>query len=260
VIHYPSAVPDSTEAEIEAFEQVCTRLAGFDEDLSYEYIDGWLTALAAGPVQPALDDWLPRLLGDTFERTFADPPDAEQARAVLAGRLKVLCAQLDAEALLDAPDDQRLSPLIGHWRQEDIDRAVADGQISADDALHLQDGTLWAEGFADAVQEHDELWIEPASDDDAHSFGVLIEQVLALMIPGGDERLTEHLAEYWPGQAPSREDLIAEALWAVQDLRIYWLDRGPRPEQRRVEAAPGRNDPCPCGSGKKFKKCHGAAA
>jgi uncharacterized protein YecA (UPF0149 family) len=22
--------------------------------------------------------------------------------------------------------------------------------------------------------------------------------------------------------------------------------------------APGRNEPCPCGSGKKFKKCHGA--
>jgi len=22
----------------------------------------------------------------------------------------------------------------------------------------------------------------------------------------------------------------------------------------------GRNDPCPCGSGKKYKKCHGAAA
>ena len=22
----------------------------------------------------------------------------------------------------------------------------------------------------------------------------------------------------------------------------------------------GRNDPCPCGSGRKFKKCHGAAA
>ena len=22
---------------------------------------------------------------------------------------------------------------------------------------------------------------------------------------------------------------------------------------------PGRNDPCPCGSGKKYKKCHGAS-
>jgi len=23
---------------------------------------------------------------------------------------------------------------------------------------------------------------------------------------------------------------------------------------------PGRNDPCPCGSGLKYKKCHGIAA
>jgi preprotein translocase subunit SecA len=31
----------------------------------------------------------------------------------------------------------------------------------------------------------------------------------------------------------------------------------PRPAQRAVERV-GRNDPCPCGSGKKYKKCHGA--
>jgi preprotein translocase subunit SecA len=29
---------------------------------------------------------------------------------------------------------------------------------------------------------------------------------------------------------------------------------------KRQEAKVGRNDPCPCGSGKKYKKCHGAAA
>ena len=27
--------------------------------------------------------------------------------------------------------------------------------------------------------------------------------------------------------------------------------------KRRWSEAPGRNDPCPCGSGKKFKKCCG---
>jgi preprotein translocase subunit SecA len=27
----------------------------------------------------------------------------------------------------------------------------------------------------------------------------------------------------------------------------------------RSSAKVGRNDPCPCGSGKKFKKCHGAS-
>ena len=34
----------------------------------------------------------------------------------------------------------------------------------------------------------------------------------------------------------------------------------PAVQQRRVEAAEqiGRNDPCWCGSGKKFKNCHGA--
>ena len=26
---------------------------------------------------------------------------------------------------------------------------------------------------------------------------------------------------------------------------------------RREEAKVGRNEPCPCGSGKKYKKCHG---
>jgi preprotein translocase subunit SecA len=35
---------------------------------------------------------------------------------------------------------------------------------------------------------------------------------------------------------------------------------GPKPAP--VTAAPkvGRNDPCPCGSGKKYKKCHGTAS
>jgi preprotein translocase subunit SecA len=45
---------------------------------------------------------------------------------------------------------------------------------------------------------------------------------------------------------------------------------GPRPARtggddviktvRRDEPKVGRNDPCPCGSGRKYKKCHGAAA
>ena len=31
-------------------------------------------------------------------------------------------------------------------------------------------------------------------------------------------------------------------------------------EMRRRFAHAGRNDPCPCGSGKKFKDCHGKLA
>jgi SWIM/SEC-C metal-binding protein len=30
------------------------------------------------------------------------------------------------------------------------------------------------------------------------------------------------------------------------------------PEPVKATAAPGRNDPCPCGSGRKYKKCCGS--
>ena len=35
-------------------------------------------------------------------------------------------------------------------------------------------------------------------------------------------------------------------------------DDAPVKTVRRDEPKVGRNDPCPCGSGKKYKKCHGA--
>jgi hypothetical protein len=31
----------------------------------------------------------------------------------------------------------------------------------------------------------------------------------------------------------------------------------PAAEPKRVQAPPGRNETCPCGSGKKYKRCHG---
>lgn len=54
----------------------------------------------------------------------------------------------------------------------------------------------------------------------------------------------------------------AEEQAAVMDLFKSVVQRIrpdvlPRPVPK-MEA--GRNEPCPCGSGKKFKRCHGAAA
>jgi len=41
--------------------------------------------------------------------------------------------------------------------------------------------------------------------------------------------------------------------------RFVTGDELKNPTVRYEAAKPGRNDPCPCGSGKKYKKCHGAA-
>jgi preprotein translocase subunit SecA len=53
------------------------------------------------------------------------------------------------------------------------------------------------------------------------------------------------------GPAPGRND--------KQPARVGGDDATPK-TVRRDEPKVGRNDPCPCGSGKKYKKCHGAAA
>jgi uncharacterized protein YecA (UPF0149 family) len=47
-------------------------------------------------------------------------------------------------------------------------------------------------------------------------------------------------------------------------MRLVHGDSPATPEKvetiRRDGDKVGRNDPCPCGSGKKYKKCHGQAA
>jgi preprotein translocase subunit SecA len=46
-----------------------------------------------------------------------------------------------------------------------------------------------------------------------------------------------------------RSDLLSQAHANTQERS--------RPQPVKVEKKVGRNDPCPCGSGKKFKNCHG---
>lgn len=64
-----------------------------------------------------------------------------------------------------------------------------------------------------------------------------------------------------PGETESFVEFIArgetKGVPFAQRERSRFLRKGGR--WRYVDAAqPGRNEPCPCGSGAKYKKCHGA--
>ncbi|MGH9698770.1 MAG: SEC-C metal-binding domain-containing protein, partial [Candidatus Acidiferrales bacterium] len=64
---------------------------------------------------------------------------------------------------------------------------------------------------------------------------------------------------------PSRPEQEAKQIEARQRRQQQNLQfqAGPAqaeaPKPVRAAAKVGRNDPCPCGSGKKYKKCHGVA-
>lgn len=60
-----------------------------------------------------------------------------------------------------------------------------------------------------------------------------------------------------PLSAAERVQLISELPSVLLTLHLVRLEeQKPRPARRESEV--GRNDPCPCGSGRKYKKCHGA--
>jgi preprotein translocase subunit SecA len=87
--------------------------------------------------------------------------------------------------------------------------------------------------------------------------------------PGGSATRAGDVSYTGGGQIGSQEAIamalgggVEAAAEAYGDGQLEPAEVAPVPvvEQRRVDEAEqiGRNDPCWCGSGKKFKKCHGA--
>jgi len=257
-----SRIKENSSEEIDAFEAVCNRLAGFDERISAEWADGYMTALLSGPRTMGIEEWLPVMAGDAFERAFSDPQDVAQALQALGARWQAIASELDPERLLDDEDALRLNPLMSEWGGEEMRALLDEERISAEEvAAHWPaTGELWALGFLDAVEDFCADWPDAdLSTDAGQHYDDCLSRIIALTLEAGGRDLSEHLETRYAGKALTRDQLVDEACFAAQDLRLHWLHHAPRPATRRVDKAPGRNDPCPCGSGKKYKRCHGAS-
>jgi preprotein translocase subunit SecA len=83
-----------------------------------------------------------------------------------------------------------------------------------------------------------------------------LEQAHAAPVDGNGRMSYEH--QSLAGADAIAAATMAEAVAAAPGAAAAAIPAGPQ----QVVAAPhekiGRNDPCWCGSGKKFKKCHGA--
>jgi uncharacterized protein len=265
----PPAVDGDLDPDIQAFDEVCRRLGGFNEDVDTEWIDGYLTALAATWRVIDVDEWWPRLAGDAGSRAFADPEDHAQATRALSERLAALRKALNPDALIDEPDAMRLAPLMQVWDADTREQVVREGLATAEEAATLHTGARWAEGFFTAVADFEADWPQPAAgtkvqtasaDADLQElFNGLMQTVAALAWDPQSPEYHAFAQGGWKDGNPTRDEHIDEACFAVQDLRVYWLDHAPKHKPRQVAQEPGRNDPCPCGSGKKYKRCHGAA-
>ena len=83
---------------------------------------------------------------------------------------------------------------------------------------------------------------------------ILMRGQIPLQTPEEVQQAREDEPPRMPKYTESRTDLIDQNQQkaAQQDTR-----EPQKPQPVHVDKMPGRNDPCPCGSGKKFKNCHG---
>jgi uncharacterized protein len=117
---------------------------------------------------------------------------------------------------------------------------------------------IWAEGFDRSMDLAAGAWEGLARNfgDDGPALAVMTLMSLLDAADAGN-RVPRKVRDELAVTAP---DLIPVL---IKDLYDVWIAGKPSvlASLPSVPAAkPGRNDPCLCGSGKKFKKCYGAAA
>lgn len=232
---------------------------------TWEWLDGALAALVCCRGDIPMAEYLPLLMRDENGRMpFANLAETVRFERLWMRRWNQVVEQLDAE-LDDAtaiPDGCLYEPHMVDWRGALL-MARRDDPGAADDTElgELPDfGEVWADGFMSVVEIWPEEWVRPRDKELARELDAGLKAVAALLHDEADEAPVH--AQIMDDGTPStsREQFrrALDAAEAVAALRFVGRELGPRVPPRQVATKPGRNDPCPCGSGKKYKKCCGA--
>jgi uncharacterized protein len=228
---------------------------GLDRELSekeYDQLSGMLSRVVGGkiPNSEALDGFLTALvIGPELVRP------SEFVPVILSGGTEE--GDLVFESTREA--EQFYGLLMRYWNQ--INRTFASGDFHLPYLIEDEDGKIhgndWAKGFLAATHLRFDAWAEIVNDEKRSGPFV---PVLALAYENSEDDNLRPFKE--PITMEKREQLVAAMIAGAKQLYDLFREHsrsvgeagwGTRLAGKKV----GRNDPCPCGSGKKFKKCCG---
>ncbi|HMV54774.1 MAG TPA: UPF0149 family protein [Rhodocyclaceae bacterium] len=208
-----------------------------NEAMSVVELQGLFCAIASGPENVEEETWLPFALG---EEPQYETPEQEQRVAELMRRYYDDTVQALASG----------EPL----------RLVLANQ--SDEALQ-ESYEAWAGGYLDGMELSEDEWFDYAESDEEADF--LVTHLFPIdVLSGLAAEEAEDLGETWPPEGTSEDELHAEAQAQLPESAValyrFWQAKRPPATIRREGDKIGRNDPCPCGSGKKYKQCCGLDA
>ena len=192
-------------------------------------LDGYLAGIAVSPTWIRPSEWMPMIWGDT---PFESEEQANWAMAAVMARFNEINQFARGER--EQPPAFYFDP-------------GPDGEPSV---------RGWAIGFLKAMSLRAQAWSPLAHHETAHT---LLAPMFAYMDDAnGDPGMT-----FSDVSAEEQDAYLATIMPdLIQAIYVFWDQNEPSepvelpapPRRRKV----GRNEPCPCGSGRKAKRCCGA--
>ena len=233
--------------DFEALEEVLTSDVVPEDCMDLEMLDGFLAGVLISPRPIAAERWLPDVWSAHGEdANFGGGSGLQRAIRLVKAYYNEMATTLGLD---DGDDNAENEGEDGAVCWEPFCFAIGDG-----DSLKL--GEEWLDGFAQGLDLWPKGWEEGLDEDAVVAVKETLDEVLAPWADEDADQVDEETRLGW----------LSALGEAVNDIYAHWrdLDLPPPPllqaDAPRLPGAsgPGRNDPCPCGSGKKFKKCCGA--
>ena len=234
-------LPASDPSTLRAFLEHPSRPAG---TLTYHELQGFLFTVVSAPEMVPPSEWLPII----FAGEDVDYASVEEAEAVI-GQIMTLSNTINA-AVRDPPT---LLP--------------ADCQLRDDVLANFEDEApiaQWSRGFLHGHQWLEELWEETVPEELDDELGSILmtlsffssrEIAKAFHSESGGEQSFEAMATTIHSVLPMAVAQYAHMGRSIAEVLAGLDADAPEPTH---DVKVGRNEPCPCGSGKKYKRCCGA--
>lgn len=224
-----------TDEDLDQLDALLQALPQDQMPMSLSELNGYLTGILVAKSLIPPSEWLPRVWGEDGKSGFSNLEDAEATIQAVMGHYN------DTAALIND----------GGWVEPIYEEDLNSGETLWEP---------WVDGFVRAMQLREAEWLGfangPASDAQRAVNMLLMMQE----IYEGTSELPEDEIANIDADAPDLiPDLVAMILAATRGFDRFAdsVANDGIVVPFRAPKLPGRNDPCPCGSGRKFKACCG---
>ena len=229
-----------TDPDLDRLHELLNAIPAERDAMTIAELDGYVAALIVCPEMIMPSEWLPGIWGE--DHAFADTAEAETTIGAVMGHYNRIALEL-----AEAPEDY--APVL------EIDPNGGD--------------TLWEpwiDGFEQAMRLRPDAWEAIMLSDDEEA-SASISMIVALNdFYYGRSELTEEAEDELDRMAPGLIPEIVRNLNACTKSRHMEIRAAGGPFDAGYESGEpqsfgrkvGRNEPCPCGSGRKYKRCCGA--